>query len=1349
MAAMAPQLAPANESRHSISRITREGKKITYKLAIAQEPERARACGAGAKSSADRRPVDPPPVVEMQIFESDPHDEGDGTDITLPYNANFFLYATLETAGSTTQGRLAPAPSCAVLTGVPVAGAAYLDRPHQAAYFIFSDLSVRHEGVYRLCFHLYEQTKDSKDETQGTAPRSQTAPGKIGAPHQFLDFRGDVVSKPFQVWSAKKFPGLAQSTGLSRTIAEQGCRVRIRRDVRMRRRGDKRTDDYDQNEDRGYSSRRNDRYAAPDAYGNAPERHRSTSISTIDPYAYSSERRPSAQEYGPPNTQYYQRPMPHTPLQSSTPIPPPVMAPGPIAVPSSTPSPATAHAPSYPAPGPAPPPLHTPSYQSHSHLTFNSTQTQYPAPPSHISQPAPTAANIEHEPYSTSHTYPHSRPSMERQSYPQSPEVDTNLPPLRLPNSTEGPHAQELSVNPRPRTPSATSLPPIQSISEYPASQPPSGIGSSPAGYDYGSTKDLWPANQTKGPWEMNQPSLKRTHEETFGHMERPLFNGMRPDGEISNGSMQRRPSYQRPPQERPSISEDFPDRMKYTRANGEVMSSALASRGPAADRTFDTNTEVDIDTDDDSYHAGDQLRRSLELTCSSPNPDPYSKRSGYLSSVQEWDSSASRSSCESDFLSEVSGQFDDAEEVESYSPPLPGHKGLNAHDTNYSPSSHSVKRRRSNDWPRRSGEHIVSTGHARSGSGSSTWQRWPFGHHRRHGSGTHGSLRSPRHVRPGRRSRFVEGHMADTVSEKPPSIFFPDEARTANGTGNGSENTAATRNANRGSGIFRFGKAIASAFNPFGGWGSVSGIWRSSQVQEQNVQLSSNDRLKQAQLAYEELKRSGYQGTNKGSYMASMGATSLPDETWKSIQEKMQYGSGSGAGGFGADGAGSQHSRQSSGSSLRPLFPDLRKAKSSLAIPPKKRDGQEVWHQKSRKDMQKQAKLLKRVSNLEDKLERARRELREFSGSGEEELVTCSSLNKERERPYQRKFVPGALPSLQSERLLHDPEPQAVAVLSPLAKGASTASQAPSGTTELDAQAESQILVNKTRLKSPRPWRKPSGPRSLSVRSPSRKRKSPDPESRKKPNASHNEQHPPVPSVPPLPQQEQQHEHPTPAPAPEPNPQSAPATNWVTQDSVPKVPATTPPPSSRKPKLPKTARGDSPGSVERRLSQVRSPADERAARTLQSTTRNRSATPVLRSKRGRGDLRSTTSPAGPARIDDDKENPGVHVQGHEVGDGANWTKLAHDETEAQAELPSAASTPNRRKARYEYIPPVPPLPKDLAATAAKVDRRLAREMGKRKVQKERNGDVPGIATTTEMGKAKGGEGFQWPEDIF
>jgi hypothetical protein len=57
----------------------------------------------------------------------------------------------------------------------------------------------------------------------------------------------------------------------------------------------------------------------------------------------------------------------------------------------------------------------------------------------------------------------------------------------------------------------------------------------------------------------------------------------------------------------------------------------------------------------------------------------------------------------------------------------------------------------------------------------------------------------------------------------------------------------------------------------------------------------------------------------------------------------------------------------------------------------------------------------------------------------------------------------------------------------------------------------------------------------------------------------------------------------------------------------------------------------------------------------------------------------------------------------------------------------------------HERIPPVPPLPKNLAATAAKVDRRLAKELWKMK-----NAQMQSSGQTQPKE-----EDFRWPEDIF
>ena len=241
--------------------------------------------------------------------------EGDAkTDITFSHNANFFLYTTLESARPIAQsrGNALPAPY-PVLTGMPVAGMAYLDRPSPAGYFIFPDLSVRHEGKYRLSFNLFEELKEARDADAEPAfnspdhPNNNLLRNSPMAPQSHVHFRLEVKSEPFVVFSAKKFPGLAESTALSRVVAEQGCRVRIRRDVRMRRRENKASKDYDEYEEDGAGYARTERYVTPDTYAQQPVTDRARSVSNVSaephtPYA-TIERRPSSQDIG-----YYSQP---------------------------------------------------------------------------------------------------------------------------------------------------------------------------------------------------------------------------------------------------------------------------------------------------------------------------------------------------------------------------------------------------------------------------------------------------------------------------------------------------------------------------------------------------------------------------------------------------------------------------------------------------------------------------------------------------------------------------------------------------------------------------------------------------------------------------------------------------------------------------------------------------------------------------------------------------------------------------------------------------------------------------------------------------------------------------------
>ncbi|KAJ5724565.1 Velvet complex subunit B [Penicillium malachiteum] len=87
-------------------------------------------------------------------------------------------------------------------------------------WFILQDLSVRTEGTFRLKMSFVNV---------GT----QSAEASNGAPvinHGTAPVLASVFSEPFQVFSAKKFPGVIESTQLSKCFALQGIKIPIRKD---------------------------------------------------------------------------------------------------------------------------------------------------------------------------------------------------------------------------------------------------------------------------------------------------------------------------------------------------------------------------------------------------------------------------------------------------------------------------------------------------------------------------------------------------------------------------------------------------------------------------------------------------------------------------------------------------------------------------------------------------------------------------------------------------------------------------------------------------------------------------------------------------------------------------------------------------------------------------------------------------------------------------------------------------------------------------------------------------------------------------------------------------------------
>ncbi|KAI8052070.1 velvet factor-domain-containing protein [Syncephalis plumigaleata] len=230
--------------------------KRTYNLTVVQQPVRARMCGFGEK---DRRPVDPPPVVQLTVLNEAGH-----PDQEMERSPFFVVHVTLRPAedprfaldiiqldssgsGNTSNANSMPTNSTQVpqpgssstrrsssgatgntrtttttrvMMGTLVSSPSVLkdDKGNTGCFFCFPDLSIRCEGEYRLRFTLVKMNDDEEEEDDGCSGHTVA----------------EVYSEPFTVYSAKRFPGMTESTQLSKAFARQGLKIPIRNDVRKR-----------------------------------------------------------------------------------------------------------------------------------------------------------------------------------------------------------------------------------------------------------------------------------------------------------------------------------------------------------------------------------------------------------------------------------------------------------------------------------------------------------------------------------------------------------------------------------------------------------------------------------------------------------------------------------------------------------------------------------------------------------------------------------------------------------------------------------------------------------------------------------------------------------------------------------------------------------------------------------------------------------------------------------------------------------------------------------------------------------------------------------------------------------
>ncbi|KAJ1919903.1 hypothetical protein H4219_001683 [Mycoemilia scoparia] len=211
----------------------REQEQCRYALDIVQHPLRARMCGFGDK---DRRPIDPPPVVKLVV-----HDHlGNIVHLNEVSASRFVLHTGLCSANLTEDRNTVINPSSIPtpisvynhasvvmslnepvkarnLVGVTVSSAYHLrdENNELGIFFIFHELSVRTEGRFRLKFMLFELSMNEAEATPVLA---------------------EGYSDVFEVYSAKNFPGMTESTELSKALASQGIKISIRKSIRVRNR---------------------------------------------------------------------------------------------------------------------------------------------------------------------------------------------------------------------------------------------------------------------------------------------------------------------------------------------------------------------------------------------------------------------------------------------------------------------------------------------------------------------------------------------------------------------------------------------------------------------------------------------------------------------------------------------------------------------------------------------------------------------------------------------------------------------------------------------------------------------------------------------------------------------------------------------------------------------------------------------------------------------------------------------------------------------------------------------------------------------------------------------------------
>ncbi|OBT96375.1 hypothetical protein VE01_05624 [Pseudogymnoascus verrucosus] len=193
---LSQQFAPAGASHGRVI------SNADHELIVRQKPLNAKVFIGKEK---DRKPIDPPPIVQLKISEAvDPSQNF----LQSPY---YFISTSLvdddENKSPEDREEVKNALAGTLVSSLHrLKDSDNIDR----GFFVFGDLSVKIEGTFKLQFTLYE-VRDKE-----------------------VEYITSTLSEPFKVHPAKNWPGMAESTFLTRSFSDQGVRLRLRKEPRFR-----------------------------------------------------------------------------------------------------------------------------------------------------------------------------------------------------------------------------------------------------------------------------------------------------------------------------------------------------------------------------------------------------------------------------------------------------------------------------------------------------------------------------------------------------------------------------------------------------------------------------------------------------------------------------------------------------------------------------------------------------------------------------------------------------------------------------------------------------------------------------------------------------------------------------------------------------------------------------------------------------------------------------------------------------------------------------------------------------------------------------------------------------------